>query len=132
MCMVTTTSALMASRWHRRSALALAICAALAPSAAQARARDGSGAWRPDGRAINGSFAQTVGTGPDRWFSATSAGNDVSVWLTDVFGNRIGTGGLGFAGCSGPCIATTSVYAFKGRFTSASQDDMCVHYRWTG
>ena len=82
----------------------------------------GPWAWRPDGRAVNGSFAQPVGTGPDRWLSATSAGYDVSVWLTDVFGNRIGTGAITFSGCgSGPCIRTNSVYAFKGRFSSAGR-----------
>lgn len=126
------TMQIMTSCQRRGGALVIALAlASLAAPAAHARARDGSGAWRPDGRAINGSFGQTVGSGPDRWLSATSAGYDVTVWLADVFGNRIGNGMITFSGCgSGPCIRTNSVYAFKGRFGSTSQDSMCAYYRW--
>ena len=111
--------------------LSIALGALLAsPTSAEARARDGSAAWRFDGRAVNGSFAQPVGSGPDRWLSANSTtGNDVSLALVDIFGNSLATGSIGFSCSTVPCLRTNSIYPFKGHFTRSNQDDMCVYYR---
>ena len=86
-----------------RGVLGGIVCAAalLASPGAHARARDGSGAWRPDPRAINGSFAQPVGSAADRWLSATSGGYDVTAHLTDVGGAPLATGAQTFSGCGG-------------------------------
>jgi len=101
------------------------------PPNAQARARDGSGVWRFDARAVNGSFGRTVGTGPDRWLSVTAGGYDVTVRLADIFGTYLASGAETFSGCgSGPCIRASSVYTLKGHFSSRNQDNMCVFYRW--
>jgi hypothetical protein len=95
------------------------------------RTRDGSGAWRFDARAINGRFDIAPGVHiPDRWFSVTSSGSDVSVKLADINGVRLATGEVTLSPkCTGECIVSNSYYPFKGRFSTQNVDDYCTYYR---
>src|SRR5437868_14232566 len=101
------------------------IAALTVASPGYGRARDGTGTYRFDGRAISGHFHGVHGKA-DFWFSAvgTPSAAILTAKIADDLGNPLEVNSE-----PAPGLIPATVYPFKGRFFHRDRDDACAYYR---